>query len=143
MKLLRLPWQRVILAVMGERHWAFMIPLFGFAMISPELPYLAGEVGTDHAAAIGFGAGLVLGAVWFLLHARDLARRLLVMSGLTAVGYLADGLFPGPVEVDRLGLASVGIGIVAGLVLTERWRGEGGWRHQKRGARTSRATMRS
>ena len=64
-------------------------------------------------------AGAVLGAIWQLVDRRDLTKRLTVAAVLFIIAGLLQAL-TGDVFTEMPGLFT-GIGLVAGLVLTEQW----------------------
>ena len=69
-----------------------------------------------------FLTGLVAGAVWQLLHRRDLAARLLFMAVLVTVGVIANLAARQEFvweDMDTVGLLA--IGILLGLVYTEHY----------------------
>ena len=64
-------------------------------------------------------AGAVLGAIWQLVDRRDLTKRLTAAAVLFIIAGLLQAL-TGDVFTEMPGLFT-GIGLVAGLVLTEQW----------------------
>lgn len=93
-------------------------------------------LGDGRATALYFYLGAVLGWLWYRLYPRALAERLVGLALCTSILFLillgggsTEGGLVSPSDV-------IGFGVLAGLVLTERWRAE------QPTALTSRDTMR-
>jgi hypothetical protein len=127
---------------MKRESWVWLVPwLGGGAAGWFEVP-LVDLVGDARAFGIYAFVGVVLGWAWYRLYPRQLAARLLglVMLGLVlalfvVVGGDADGNALSPND-------AIGLGVLAGLVLTETRRSGGEWAHQRRTRMSSRETMR-
>jgi hypothetical protein len=80
----------------------------------PEL-----QLGTTMWGRLAPVAGVLLGVIWQLLDRRDLADRLLVpalgFSLMVTLHFASSGVF------TRLTGLFLGLGVVAGLILSEQW----------------------
>ena len=110
---------------MRREHCAWLLPCVGGGLVSGFEKSWASGLGESRATAAFFFAGIALGWAWYRLYPRSLAERLaglmILVSLLTLVAFW---LGPAVIEVDweQLGPADViPMGVVAGLVLTERW----------------------
>lgn len=102
----RWPWFFVVVLVLVSINWA--------GSESVEVP-----LGDGIWARLMPLAGVALGAIWQLVDRRDLTKRLTVAAVLVVLGGLLHAV-TGDLFTEMPGLFT-GIGLVAGLVLTEQW----------------------
>jgi hypothetical protein len=102
----RWPWFFVVILALSSINWA--------GSESVEVP-----LGDGIWARLMPLAGAVLGAIWQLVDRRDLTKRLTVAAVLFVMTGLLQAV-TGDVFTQMPGLIT-GIGLVAGLVLTEQW----------------------
>lgn len=109
-----------------RRQWGWVVPW----LLSALVPLAADVTGADRVSS--FALGLVGGVAWQLIHRRDLASRLWVLSVLVGFGVGASLVTRSPIiwsDMDTTGLYA--IGVLLSLVWTEhvqRWRERSAWR---------------
>lgn len=99
----------------GRMRWNWYVVVAVFFVLGPKEMVPVPE---ELWVRVALPLGLVLGALWQVLSRRDLADRLTLLSVLT-VGSATLSLVPG-LRVSLVQLLS-SMGVIAGLVLTERF----------------------
>jgi peptidoglycan/LPS O-acetylase OafA/YrhL len=108
-----------------ERRWAWVVISAVIGLAASVDEQLAGLVGDTRAAGCFLYLGVLLGWAWYRLYPRELSARL---AGTAAVLFVVGVLLViggGTVDEGRLSPSDVTpVGVLVGLVLTERWREE-------------------
>lgn len=130
-----------MIGAMERERWAWVAIFVAGSVLGAFSHQLIDLIGEARTAGVYGLAGVGLGWCWYRLYPRPLLERILWAALLVLVVSVFAAVFGG--ELSHPTVRSViGVGVLAGLVLTEVYGERKPWGHQKRTALTSRETMR-